>query len=508
MTGSDSSLGPLASRLASACGWAVATIGALVLVGWLADLTVLKQVGSDLPSMKSIAAVALIAIGIGLVLLARGEGPGTGHRVGVVLGGLAALIGIAVLCEHVFGGFGIDELVFDDAGPNPGRPAPIAAIALVVLGLALVTLDRDPPRLALALQATGAVLALVALTGFVDDVDYLRGRTGAGGVSLPGTLALALAVSGLAFARPDRGAIAFLSGDDPASRLARRLVPVAIVVPIALGGVRLAGEEADTFGAGVGLAIVTLGTMASLLAVIVLSVRGVRTQAARGDIGEGSLRAVAEASLEAIVSADRRGRITYFNPAAERMFGYEAAEVAGEELKMLMPERFRVAHQLGLERFLATGERRVIGETIELSAVRRNGEEFPISLSLVDWEVDGEVFFTGTIADITARRRTEQQTRELAAIVASSADAVIGWSLDGRVRSWNRGAERMYGYSSDEMLGHAHDVLDAAGPGERAAEADRADPRRRPGRGVRDRPDAQGPAPDRGLADSLAGARR
>ena len=115
--------------------------------------------------------------------------------------------------------------------------------------------------------------------------------------------------------------------------------------------------------------------------------------------------------------------------------------------------------QAGLERFLSTRERRIIGSTVELAGRRRDGEEFPIALSLVDWESEGQTNFTATIADITERKRSVAAMRELAAIVESSADAVIGWSLDGRVRSWNRGAERIYGYSAEEMIGRAHDVL-------------------------------------------------
>ena len=149
----------------------------------------------------------------------------------------------------------------------------------------------------------------------------------------------------------------------------------------------------------------------------------------------------------------------------------------------------------------------MIGGTVELAARRRDGKEFPVSLSLVDWAVDGRVFFTATIADIGARREAEQATRELAAIVEGSDDAVIGWSLDGLVRSWNRGAERVYGYSAEEMLGRSHDVLMPPGQRERAADADRAAARGRADRELRDRADAQGRASDRRRAHGLPGAR-
>ena len=327
MTGADTTFGPSARRVAGACGWVIAAVGALVLLGWATDSTALKQVDAELPAMKALAALAIVALGIGIVLRAPERRSPVRERAGLGCAAFVAVIGIAVLFEHAFGGIGIDELLADDVGPDPGRPPLVAATTLTLCALALLTLDRDPPRYraSLWLTAVAALLTLAALVGFAYDVDYLRGRSGSSGVSLPGVLAAALAVTAIALSRPDRGAVAFFSGDDPASRFARRVAPVAIGVPIVLGVVRLAGEHAGLFGDDLGLAIVTLGSMAAVLAVIVLSARDLRHQAARGEVGEQSFRAVAEASLAAIVTADDRGRITYFNPAAERMFGYRAA---------------------------------------------------------------------------------------------------------------------------------------------------------------------------------------
>ena len=171
------------------------------------------------------------------------------------------------------------------------------------------------------------------------------------------------------------------------------------------------------------------------------------------ELSEHSFRAVTEASIEAIVSADESGRIRYLNPAAEQMFGYPAAEAIGHELTLLMPERYHEAHREGLRRLLETGERRVIGRTIELAGMRRGGEEFPITLSLADYRVEGRTYFAGSISDISERRAAERATRELAAIVDGTADAVIGWALDGSITTWNRGAERIYGYTAAEMIG-------------------------------------------------------
>ena len=346
MTGAESTFGPMSRRIATACGCAAAVVGALVIVGWATDTTLLKQVDPDLPSLKPLAALALILLGAAVVLLAPSEAPSPRHRAGVVCGALVALIGLAVLAEWAFGSIGIDQLLFKDEGENMGRPAAVAAATLCVCGIATATLDRGLPRrrITLILQAVAAITLVTALVGLAYDVDYLRGRSGTNGVALHGTIALAFVILGLALSRPETGVVALLSGDDPASRFARRVGPLAILVPLVLGGLRLLGEHAGLFGDEIGLGLVTIGSMAILVAVTAISARDLRAETARGDLGERSLEAVAEASLDAIVSSDHLGRIIYFNPAATRLFGYTAEEAAGMTIQDLMPDRYRERH--------------------------------------------------------------------------------------------------------------------------------------------------------------------
>src|SRR2546426_521171 len=123
---------------------------------------------------------------------------------------------------------------------------------------------------------------------------------------------------------------------------------------------------------------------------------------------EKRVMAITETAPDAIVSADSDGHITYFNPAAERIFGYSSAEASGQPLTLLMPERFHSAHREGLQRFLATRE-----ASVELVGKRKNGVEFPVSLSLSNWETGGETFFTGIFQDITERKQAEKKFRGL-----------------------------------------------------------------------------------------------
>jgi len=124
---------------------------------------------------------------------------------------------------------------------------------------------------------------------------------------------------------------------------------------------------------------------------------------------EGRFRAVIQAAADAIVGADSDGGITFFNPAAEATFGYRSDDVLGKPLWHLMPERYRDAHQKGLERYRSTGEAHVMGKTVELWGRRQDGTEFPLELSLSTWETTEGSFYTGIIRDITERKEAEEQ---------------------------------------------------------------------------------------------------
>jgi PAS domain S-box-containing protein len=126
---------------------------------------------------------------------------------------------------------------------------------------------------------------------------------------------------------------------------------------------------------------------------------------------EQKFRAVGETAVDGIISADTLGNIIYFNPAAQRIFGYSPNEVINRPITLLMPERFHHAHRNGFARFLSTGEPHVIGKTVELVGRRKDGVEFPLELSLASWKTEKGTFFTAIMRDITAQKRLEEQLR-------------------------------------------------------------------------------------------------
>ncbi|MBI3529217.1 MAG: response regulator [Betaproteobacteria bacterium] len=129
---------------------------------------------------------------------------------------------------------------------------------------------------------------------------------------------------------------------------------------------------------------------------------------------EEKFRALAEAASDAILSADQEGMIVYANPAAERLFDYTRAELLGQPLTGLMPERFRAAHAEGFRRYLSGAAARIVGKgVVELTGRRKDGGEFPIELSLGEWREETQHQFTAIIRDITVRLEMEQRIRAL-----------------------------------------------------------------------------------------------
>lgn len=124
-------------------------------------------------------------------------------------------------------------------------------------------------------------------------------------------------------------------------------------------------------------------------------------------------RSVAYSASDAIVSADAAGLILSWSQGAARMFGWTEADVLGKDLALLMPERYRTRHREGMRRFLDTGERRVIGRTVEMDGVKKDGLEFPIELSIATWKSDEGTFFSGIIRDISERKAIESEIRQL-----------------------------------------------------------------------------------------------
>jgi PAS domain S-box-containing protein len=171
---------------------------------------------------------------------------------------------------------------------------------------------------------------------------------------------------------------------------------------------------------------------------------------------EERFRSVVQSTSDAIVIAEGSGRIVFWNTSAQRMFLYTDDEVLGQPLTMIMPARYREAHQRGLERVISTGASRIVGHPIELCGLRKDGTEFPLELSLAVWKRAEQTCFGGIIRDITERKRTERAQVAQYAVTRALAEAASLTEVGARILqavceglNWDMGAI----WTTDEPTG-------------------------------------------------------
>jgi PAS domain S-box-containing protein len=173
--------------------------------------------------------------------------------------------------------------------------------------------------------------------------------------------------------------------------------------------------------------------------------------------------AIINTTVDGIIVIGSTGKIEAFNRGAERLFGYSESEVAGRNVNILMASPYHEEHDGYLERYKATGIAKIIGTGREVSGRRRDGSVFPLHLSVGEMTIDGVQKFTGMLHDLTIRKQLENQLRaseaRWRAIVESAVDGIIVIDSHGRIEAFNPAAERLFGYTESQVLGHNVDML-------------------------------------------------
>jgi PAS domain S-box-containing protein len=440
--------------LAAASAVFIVALGLTVLAGWFSDTPALIQLLPQLPPMTRNAAACFLLCGLALLIAAL-KGP---RWLVVACAGTVSLVSVLTIVEYVFGvDAGVDELL----GPSyiilrpssPGRLAPVTAIcfALGSIGLLLAPqiLSR---RSALLLGLDGSI---IAAGGIATSMAFALGSSDAFGWgdvtrAAPHT-AVGLWVFGVGML-----ALAWHVETDPAATPRWLPISVAIVVVTSTVGLWQA-LVADGYEPFALLPAVVLGggcLMAPILGLTVYMAQQAYGQAAALGRSEARKAAILDSALDCIVTIDHEGCITEFNLAAERTFGYRRDDIMGKQLAgVIIPPSRREEHHRGLARYLATGEGRVFGRRLEMTAMRADGSEFPVELAITRIPLKGPPSFTGYLRDITERKQSEKELRRSEAFLAEaqrlSATGSFSWRVATEEIMWSEQLYRIFEFDQD-----------------------------------------------------------
>ncbi len=297
----DHPLDPVVVRrmesVARVLAYAVAGLGALVLVSWWFGIEGIQSFGSGLATMKANAAAAFLCVGLGLGVSNR-------PHVSRTLGAVAALIGGVSVLQHVTGfGFGIDQLLATDTSERHGLMSPATAAGALSGGLGVVL--RDVPFFGSRFYWSEwfgrgcGVLGLLGGLGYAYDVPTLYSMGLFSSMSLPTTLSLlAIAMSMLA-GRPHQGVSSLFAADDSGGRLARRMLPAVLFVPALFGWLRVWSERAYHVPAPFGVAMVITSTILVIGAMLWWTASSLRNADAEKRAAEASVKRTEAQLLQA-----------------------------------------------------------------------------------------------------------------------------------------------------------------------------------------------------------------
>jgi diguanylate cyclase (GGDEF)-like protein/PAS domain S-box-containing protein len=173
----------------------------------------------------------------------------------------------------------------------------------------------------------------------------------------------------------------------------------------------------------------------------------------KNSLGSEAYQDIFAEAPDAMLISDEHGIIIQINRQAECLLGYQALELIGRSIEILIPERFREAHQQLYAKFAAAPVARPMGTGREIQALRKDNSLVDVDISLNPIQTKQGLFFVSALYDNTFRKQKERELQKSQALIAAANDAIISKTLDGVIESWNQGAEGIFGYTAEEIIG-------------------------------------------------------
>ena len=467
-------LDTLFQRVARLCSIAVMLIGCLGLLGWIFDIAIFKQILPGLATMKVNTALCFSLAGAALAGLHAGHDRQPIRWAGRISAGAVVVIAVLTLSEYFVGwDLRIDQLLFADPASVvfPGRMSIVAALNFSLLGLALLLLDAQRAYwLASILTSMALLIAWIAMIGYIYGVTSLYQIFPFSTIAVHTVAALIVLSIGALFAQPNYGLAALIANGSAAGLMARRLLPVAVFIPLLLGWLRWQGQLAGLYDTQFGLVIMVVATTILFTAFVWWNARSLalidreRLRIAEALlISEERFRAIFEQAAVGIARVGPQGQWLQVNQKLCDIVGYTRAELLDSSFQA-------ITYPDDLDADLAYVGQMLAGEiqtySMEKRSIRKDDTLIWINLtvSLVRESSGEPQYFIAVIQDISDRKQAETALRQsemrFAKIFRTSPAALaIADIATGRFVDVNESYAQLVGYRAEEMCGRSANDL-------------------------------------------------
>ncbi|MFA6297517.1 MAG: PAS domain-containing protein, partial [Nocardioides sp.] len=389
----------------------VSATGLVVLFGWAFQVDILTRVSPGLVTMKVNTAASFTAIGAALFLTTSGPVRRARPVVAATLAVLVGLLAGLTLLEYATGSvlgfdnpFGLDEEV--EATSTPGRMSPATAFSLALLAGTVLLISRNAVRLAQVFAAVSLTVGALAIVGYIFGVESLYQVGPFTSMAIHTATAVVVASLAALALRAGDGYVGLLTGNTAGGVIIRRLLPAAILVPLVGGGVTLLGLRHGLYDPRFAFAL--FSTLVAVAGAVLVWVQGTRLRhidlrragaedafAAASDAvrardamaaalagSERHARRVIDTAADGYIAMDATGRVTDWNLAATKIFGWSRDSAVGELLeRLIIPPEQVPRHREGLARYRETGQGPVLGQMVELPARHQDGHRLDVDLT-------------------------------------------------------------------------------------------------------------------------------
>jgi PAS domain S-box-containing protein len=398
----------------------VGVLGFVVILGWIVDLDSVKSILPNMATMKFNTALCFILSSLALYLLQTQRLNPHTSLIARTLAAIVLLFVTATLCQYLFNtNFHIDQLLVTDTDTlpenYPGRMSVGTALNFILVAVSLIALDTEVGkgrRPAQVLALLGILISGAAALGYLFGVTTFRLQIFS---SMALNTAALFVIFGIAtlLARPNSGIMQRAISDQIGGRMARIMIPVFTVLPIALGWLSFAGYEANYYSSEFSFALFCM------LSILILGYFGT-TGARILNAAEQQFTATFESAPTAMIVVNSRGKISMVNSLAETAFGYTRFELIGQSIESLIPSTYRESHPDLRAGYMQQPKALRAGEERELFGLRKDGTEFPVEIALNPITTGRETSVLSAITDISQRKAHELELKKRSADLARS----------------------------------------------------------------------------------------